>query len=77
MGLEWHNRRRRNGKFVTDWDLAINPPKMDQLHIRAPFDLTQRIRKAAISDRQELTEWVLDACRERLRAEGLAANRTR
>ena len=68
MGLEYHNRRRKNGKFVSDWEMVVDPPKMDQVHLRAPFDLTQTIRKAAVEDRQELTAWILDACRERLRA---------
>ena len=68
MGLEYHNRRRKGGKFISEWDLFMNPPKIDQVHLRAPFDLTQAIRKAAVEDRQELTAWILDACRERLRA---------
>ena len=72
MGLEYHNRRRKDGKFVSDWALAMNPPRMDQVHLRAPFELTQAIRKAALEDRQELTTWILNACQERLRARNVA-----
>lgn len=70
MGLEFHNRRRRNGKFVSEWEMFMNPPKTDQIHLRCPYHLAQQIRKQAVADRQELTAWILDACRARLTAHG-------
>lgn len=63
MGWEWHERRRRNGRFVSDLAVAMSPPRMDQLHIRCPFDLAQQIRRAARDEAKELTSWILDACK--------------
>lgn len=66
MGWEYHNRRRRNGQFVSDAVFSMSPPAMDQIHLRCPYALAQRIRTAARKEPSELTAWILDACRQKL-----------
>lgn len=59
MGLEWHNRKRStNGRFaVKQLEMAAAGAATEQLHIRVPAELAERIRSLAIEFEQEISEF--------------------
>lgn len=57
MGWEWHNRRRKNGKFQSDWAFEHNGTPNDQIHIRTTKDEAKEIREAAAGNQRELNEY--------------------
>ena len=57
MGWEWHNRRRKNGKFMSDWAYEHNGAPNDQIHVRTTKDEAKAIREAAAGNQRELNEY--------------------
>lgn len=66
MGWEWHDRRRRNGKFVSDWAYDFNHPPIDQLHIRLPHEDAKQVRETAAGMAEELSEYCRKAIMQRV-----------
>ena len=57
MGWEWHNRRRKNGKFMSDWAFEHNGAPNDQIHVRTTKNEAMAIREAAAGNQKELNEY--------------------
>ena len=66
MGWEYHQRRRKNGRFVSDWNYAMKGAPVDQLHIRMPAEEAKAAREAAAGNQMELGEYVRSAVKERV-----------
>lgn len=57
MGWEWHERRRKKGKFQPDWEYELYGAPTDQIHIRTTKDEARAIREAAAGNQQELNAY--------------------
>lgn len=63
MGLEWHTRPRSwDGRFARrQRGFAESGKPIDQLHIRVPKALGDKVRIYARKNRQEINEFVIQA----------------
>jgi len=67
MAWEWHERRRKNGKFVPDWQHTLKGAPFDQIHIRMHRQEAIDTREAAAGNRMELGEYCRRAIMERVK----------
>lgn len=66
MGWEYHERRRKNGKFIPDWSYDLKNKPVDQLHIRMPAEEARAAREAAAGNMMELGAYVRQAVKEKV-----------
>lgn len=61
MGLEWHNRPRSiNGRFAKRAKALkdVAEIEIEQLHVRIRADLAAEVRRFALRDKMEISQWV-------------------
>lgn len=67
MAWEWHERRRKGGRFVADWEYTLKGLPFDQIHIRMTREEAIATREAAAGNRKELGEYCRRAIIEQVK----------